>query len=84
MNLEEKIKKRASDDLAKVVKIKKWPARITKLGKRKTAPMSERQFCLKYGINAARFNRIKNLKDDFLPADTIMDAIEAALTAEGV
>jgi len=84
MNLEEKIKKRAKDDLEKVAKIKKWPSRITKLGTRKTARMSERQFCLKHGINAARFNRIKNLKDDFLPADTIMDAIEAALTAEGV
>lgn len=85
MNLAEKVKKKAADDLAKLAKIKKWAARAKKLGSRKKAlRISEGEFCRRYGINAARFNRVKNLKDDYLPFDEFIDQVEAAFKAEGI
>jgi hypothetical protein len=84
MNLEEKVTKRAQADLVKLAKIKTWGARIKKLSSRKSNPLSEARFCLNHGINKARFNRMKNLKDDHLPADEFIQQVEDALKAEKV
>lgn len=84
MNLEEKTLNRAILDLEKLAKIKTWAARIKTLAWRENDAMSEGAFCQKYGINQGRFNRIKNLKDEYLPSSEIMDIIESALSSEGV
>lgn len=63
-------------------KIKKWPARLKKLARRKDGPLSERAFCLKHGLPVHGFNRAKNQREE--PRAKKVAAVEAALEAEGV
>lgn len=63
-------------------KVKRWPARLRKLAKRKDSPLSEREFCLKYGLPVQGFNRAKNLRAE--PREKKVNAVEAALAAENV
>lgn len=84
MNLDQKIKAKAKADREKIEKIKKWDARIKKLATRKIEPLSEAQFCRKHQITHGRFNRMKNLKDNNLPSDRLINEIENAFKNEGV
>lgn len=63
-------------------KVKRWPARLAKLKKRAVNPLSEGEFCEKYGFAKAQFNRAKNQAVE--PRASKVAKIEAALEAEGV
>lgn len=63
-------------------KVKKWPARLRKLKNRKENPLSEGEFCDKYGFPIPGFNRSKNLRHE--PRAAKVAAVEKALEAEGV
>lgn len=63
-------------------KVRRWPARLAKLKKREVNPLSEREFCEKYGLAPAQFNRAK--KQVVEPRASKVAAVEAALAAEGV
>lgn len=63
-------------------KIKRWPARLNRLANRKNEPLSESQFCDKYGINKGNFNRAKNFVVEARPKR--VNEVEQALAAEGV
>ncbi len=66
----------------KIEAIKKWSKRLEKLRLRKKDPLSERQFCEKYGMSVAGFNRIKN--GIYIPQKANFNKIEAAFKAERV
>lgn len=76
MTYDERIKAEAE----RIKLIKKWPARLRKLAARKTDPLSERQFCLRYALDIPAFNRKKNLVN--IPRD--ISDIEAAFEKEKV
>lgn len=62
--------------------IKKWPARLRKLEKRKDDALSERAFCLRHGLPVYGFNRAKNRREE--PRKKKVLAVEAAFEKEGV
>ncbi len=75
-----------SDNLTPVEKriaiARTWSKRIDKLSSRKSKPMSEAEFCRVHKFNQAHFNRNKNLLK--VPSQRTVDAVEKALSAEGV
>lgn len=76
------LKQRDEELKERRAKVKRWPARLAKLKNRKENPMSERDFCGKYGLAVSQFNRAKNQTVD--PRPKKVEAVEAALAAEGV
>ena len=82
MTPEEKI----AEQVARLKKIKKWPARLNKLRSRKKNPMQEAEFCRKHGLPIANFNRNKKSPQtgaSFPTAETV-ERVEKAFEAEGV
>ena len=63
-------------------KVRRWPKRLAKLKKRENDPLSEAEFCDKYGIAKAQFNRAKNQAVE--PRASKVAIVEAAFEAEGV
>lgn len=62
-----------------------WKARISTLlrkRRRKNPSYSEAQFCRDHDLDYGFFNRLKNVQ--VAPTKKTVDAIEAALSAEGV
>lgn len=71
-----------SATLERIQKIKLWARRIETLKKRKVSPLSERQFCIKYGFDITNFNRVK--KGKILVRQRFFDSVEKALAKERV
>ncbi len=67
---------------ARLKAAKALSARVKKLSKREKNPMSESEFCDKYGFHKAQFNRHKN--GGVLPSTTTARKYEKALKAEKV
>ena len=84
MEIEEQIMANAAEQIKKLQMVRKWSARIQKLRDRKQDPLTEVDFCNKYGIHASSFNRHKNLNDDKLPSVKFFEAVENAMKVENV
>ncbi len=71
---------------ARLEQVKKWPARVAKLPLKKTKPLSESQFCEKYGFDKASFNRNKHSGETgkHFPTKRTYERIMKALKKEGV
>lgn len=78
MTVEEKIQEQCD----RLDKVRRWPARIEKLRKRKKNPLKEAEFCRKHKLHPAGFNR--NKKGASFPTAKTVERVEKALKAEGV
>jgi len=76
MTKEEELKEKAD----RIKLVRKWPKRLARL--RKKTDMKESEFCRKYGLPIAGFNRMKKMKH--VVSQENLDKVETALEAEGV
>lgn len=84
MNFEEKAIETAKIASIKMAEVRTWSSKIDALSKRKDSPMRENEFCQKYGISPARFNRYKKMREPSIPTDAFIDTVKAAFKSESV
>lgn len=78
MTQEEKIKEMQD----RLQKVRSWDRRLERLANRRKNPMSQADFCRKYGFHPAGLSRRKNGKE--FPTPETVEQIERALKKEGV
>lgn len=82
-HLEKEIMEDAGKKLALIAEAKAWPTLMASLKKR-TPAVNETEFCRRYGINLARFNRVKNGSEKSLPSEKFFSQVRNAFKAEGL
>lgn len=70
------------EEMIRAEKATYWNERLKSLRYRKENPLKESEFCDKYGISRANFNR--NKKGHTIPTPETFLKVERAFNAEGV
>lgn len=65
-------------------RIRTWKRRSKVLKEREIEPLSDKDFCLRYGINQSWFSRTKKKTENHIPRTKTVDQVEDAFKNEGV